>query len=155
MLETRCGACRVKPAHERAGQIDDGLWIAAEGPALESFRRALAADVDDRREINLDIEVAERHADEPPQPSGQLYRLFAFSKRFRARQSTNKVAEAIDPPSLFIDHENRRPSSQRLHLAHQVAELSRVGDVPAEENDRVRTRLADDPTFEFRQRLVG
>src|SRR2546426_12747167 len=100
MLETRCGAGRVKPAHERAGQIDDGLRITAECPALESFRRAVAADVDDRREINLDIEVTERHADQPAQPSGQLDRLFAFGKRFHARQSGKEVAEAIDAASL-------------------------------------------------------
>ena len=133
------GAGLVQAADERAGELDDGLGIAAEGAALQTFRRIVAADVDDRREIDLDVEVAQRHADDASAPARHLGRLGAFGECLHARQAGDEMAEAVDAASLFIDHEERRRGRrERFDLGGQLAELVRLADVAAEDDDGVR-----------------
>src|SRR5205823_14062399 len=72
-----------------------------------------------------------------------------------ARESRNEMAKAIDASPFFVDHENGRAARDRFHFADQLAKLLRIGDVAAEEHDRVGTRFADDLLFEIRQRFAG
>jgi hypothetical protein len=64
------------------------------------------------------------------------------------------MAQAIDAATFLVDHEQRRPLRDRLHLFHQLAEMRRAVDVPPEQHDGVRTRLREDGAFERRECLT-
>src|SRR5262249_48938026 len=107
MFDARGDARAVQAAHERAGELDDGVDVAAERAALEALRRFGAAHVDHRREIDLDVKPAQRHPNYAPAPRRHLRRALPLRECLGAGQSGNDVAEPIDAAALLIDHEER------------------------------------------------
>ena len=148
MFEARAGAGRMQTAHEGAGEIDHSFRIAAECSPLESLRRLPAADVDHRREIDLDVEVPQRHADDLPHPRGKFDRLIAFAERFRARQAGDEMPQPIDASTLFVDHERWRPLRDRFLFADEIGELLAAdtelpGNVSDAEAERLEAIMSD------------
>src|SRR5205085_9276300 len=149
VLETRRRASGMESAHERAGEIDDCLDVRAKRATFQSLRRLFTANVDDRREIDFDVEPAQRLSDHPAEPLRQLARRLSFRECFRARQPANEMTQSIDASSLLIDHHQRRTRRNLLHFVDQRASLIGVADVASEEDDRIRGALAQDSTFEI------
>ena len=87
MLETRGRTGQLKAADERAGKLDDRLGVAAERAALQTLRCLVAPNVHHRREIDLDVEPAQRHADHTAAPVRHHNPLLPFRKHLSARKA--------------------------------------------------------------------
>ncbi len=142
-------------AHELAGELDHGRGVRAETAALEPFGRVLPLDVDHGREVDLDVEVAERHADDAAEPARHLARVLPLEEGFGARHAGDEVPQPVDPASFLIDQDERRARRMRLAVGDEVAELRFRFDVPAEEHDRVRRGFAENPLLHVRERGSG
>src|SRR5260221_6765837 len=155
MPETSAPAGPMKAVGKRARQLDAALGVAPERTALEAFGRDLAANVDDRREVDLDVEPPQRETDHPSSPFRQFNRPLPLREDLGTGQAGDQVSQPRHPPAFLVDHQKGRPSGNALDLPDELAQLLRITDIPSEEHDGVGSLLAQNTPLEVRERLAS
>src|SRR6185295_8567112 len=141
VLQAAARAARVEAGEEGPRSLDDSARVRAERAVVERVAAFAAIEIDDRREVDVEIEEAERAPDRPARFERVTGRLGGQARG--ARRGPDDPAQAVDPPPFGVDREDR--SGQRAaDGADERAELFRALAVAAEEDDPARAMIGEE-----------